>query len=1055
MPSYLNPPQNGVKPSSRFSTLNVFKLKPGSANDAAPPPPPKDPVYASSPNPSINPPSSTFYNKSFFSRSAVSLVPSLSPESISGPATPASPYPPIPSAGFDFGKRPNGFFPGTNGRAAAGSPVPSASGGSLKSFGRGGGDYLPSPSMDGTDSSGSCPNPNVNLDMYLLNSAKSSSYAVGQTTSSMKPKKTVFKLASLAKKNRSKKDLSDAASVAGSISRSVSEQETDRLEGDEGVSLPWNFQHNIHVDEGYIGLPPSWSSALSQVGFNEDEIAAIHARRLAAATGMAPNTNLPNPHTNNLAELPPPPHVSAVSPPTTSTLSSSVLLAPVPRSTSLRKGRDALTIHPPSVYSVATSSGPPSIIGRTSPAPSPKAPSFSMKSFVSGLKNSLTSDSVSMKEGVGSSRRGEDAMSVESEQYVFVDGEQGMGDEPITELYPYDTASISSHHTHASSIRSQVGSFSGQQTPRIPTFPQIQVQRAHSDAGHVSLASSVSRAPSPLAHSISIPLPTPPRGYTYPDPSISLSPSHSSAGLRPGPSSAPPRTPPKRIYHVANPSSGSSDGVSYHEPPPAYVSPKKEVSAPRKEKEGFGVLGALPPPNRPIPPVPTGETMGESSGLSNFSREEDREASMPGTTGLSVDNIHEVFDISSHYSDNVINGGDAEMKAQQVRLSSPTPPLVIDKRLTKLAMLPPRISFHQEGSLEDWTEALFKEIGGKGKRSSVLMGSNSGDAASVKKERRTTIRPMSHLFATGGDASVTASDSLPPEAVVPPSLLDLSFGANLTPGPHAIGTIDAVEEGDEQEQAEEGAPEGDAGEHAVDVDPTTAEEEVKEADGSPVTPSTPVLPDVSVGLNVSSLGKDLDPPASLPPSPPESPRRTSVDSLPPSPPPKPKPKPKPKPAPLAILPPVTLAPPRTNVITGISGKSPVNPLFGAKPQPLPIPIPPSQIRAQLRPPPPKPFHPPPTLPLPPLKRLTSQPNLPPPSPARTPSPSVPSPQRGLKHDSTASQASPSDSRPDSSQTLLPVRVNGDRDSNTSTITVTPATIATAKTEVVRTAVASV
>lgn len=241
-----------------------------------------------------------------------------------------------------------------------------------------------------------------------------------------------------------------------------------------GVSVLASFPH-IHavhkafdipvltrrsLSNRYIGLPPSWSSALSQVGFNEDEIAAIHARRLAAATGMAPNTNLPNPHTNNLAELPPPPHVSAVSPPTTSTLSSSVLLAPVPRSTSLRKGRDALTIHPPSVYSVATSSGPPSIIGRTSPAPSPKAPSFSMKSFVSGLKNSLTSDSVSMKEGVGSSRRGEDAMSVESEQYVFVDGEQGMGDEPITELYPYDTASISSHHTHASSIRSQVGSFS-------------------------------------------------------------------------------------------------------------------------------------------------------------------------------------------------------------------------------------------------------------------------------------------------------------------------------------------------------------------------------------------------------------------------------------------------------------------------------------------------------------------------------------------------------------------------------------------------------------------
>jgi hypothetical protein len=238
----------------------------------------------------------------------------------------------------------------------------------------------------------------------------------------------------------------------------------------------------------------------------------------------------------------------------------------------------------------------------------------------------------------------------------------------------------------------------------------------------------------------------------------------------------------------------------------------------------------------------------------------------------------------------------------------------------------------------------------------------------------------------------------------------------------------------------------------VDADTTTtAEEEVKQVDVL-VAPSTPLLPDDSLGPNVSSLGKDLDPPVSTPPSPLESPRRASIDSLPPTPP----PKPKPKPTPLALSPAIALAPPRMSVITGISTRSPVNSLFGPKPQPLPIPIPLSQIRTQLRPAPPKPPHPPPTLPLPPLKRITSQPNLQPPSTPRSQLPPLPLPHKAFKHEFNASRASPSDSRPNSSQTLLPVRANpGDRDSGLSTITVTPATIATAKTEVVRTAVASV
>ncbi|KAH0834100.1 hypothetical protein J3R83DRAFT_11388 [Lanmaoa asiatica] len=809
-----------------------------------------------------------------------------------------------------------------------------------------------------------------------------------------KPKKGVFKLASLAKRNRSRKDLSDTASASGSVSRSTSVSEhgdaPGKARGDEGISLPWNFQHNIHVDEGYIGLPPSWSAALSQAGFDEDEIAAIHARRRAAATSITTNTKLADTHTTERSASP---HASTVTPPAIPT---STLLHPLPRSTSLGKRRDVPRIHPPSMYSVG--GGPPSMTGGASPAPSPRAPSFSMKSFVSGIKDSLTSDSASTKEG---------ATGEESEQYVFVNGDdpdesgdQGMGDETFIEPYPFDTSSVSSHQTHSSR---------GQQTPRTPTFPQIHVQRTRSDAGHIPFPSSTSRAPSPLAHSTSLPIPTPPRGYSSSNHSSSPSPSHSpaGAGLRPGPASAPPRTPPRRIYHIANASSDSYEGENYTEPPPAYVSPKGEKWATMREKEG-----GPPPPNRPIPPVPTKGILGEPSGVSNHdSREEDQEVSMDITADDIPRTADEVLDISSYYTDITVHGADAEVDpTQQARVLSPIPPL--------------------EGSLEDWSESLFSVIGGKGKRSSVLMGSRGRDATNVKKERRLTIRPMSPLSMTSGSriTSAVASDALSPEPAAP-SLSDVSFGANLALGPHARGVIGAVEEGDEQEQTEEteSGPEEDAGEQ-VDAD------------------------DNGKGGERSGCDADPEPPGSTTPPPPESLHRASIDSLPPSPP----PKPKPKLTPLALPPAVTLAPPRTRVITGVSGKSPVNPLFGAKPQPLPIPIPPSQIRAQLRPAPPKPLHPPPTLPLPPIKRTPSQPDFQLPSPHRSQFTPVPSPQLALKHDSTATHASSSNSRPNSSQTLLPIRASpGDRNSDLSTITVTPATIATAKTEVVRTAIASV
>lgn len=153
------------------------------------------------------------YNRTFFSRSAASLA---SPESASGPATPPSPF--MPNVLAELGKRSNN--------------------GSLRSFNRGR-DYLPSPSVD-TDSSGSCPN---HLGVYLSSNASSSSYTLGQETiSSVKPKKSVFKLANLTKRNKSKKDLSDVASSSGSVGRTASVTESEQAEGDEGISMPWNFQ---------------------------------------------------------------------------------------------------------------------------------------------------------------------------------------------------------------------------------------------------------------------------------------------------------------------------------------------------------------------------------------------------------------------------------------------------------------------------------------------------------------------------------------------------------------------------------------------------------------------------------------------------------------------------------------------------------------------------------------------------------------------------------------------------------------------------------------------
>ncbi|KAF8064011.1 STE/STE20/PAKA protein kinase [Lyophyllum atratum] len=88
---------------------------------------------------------------------------------------------------------------------------------------------------------------------------------------------------------------------------------------DDSISMPWNFQHNIHVDEGFTGLPPSWTTSLAKAGFTEEEIADIQKRR--AGGSRSPGSQY------LFTDRPDSPAYSAANPP--------ILTHPTPRTTSL------------------------------------------------------------------------------------------------------------------------------------------------------------------------------------------------------------------------------------------------------------------------------------------------------------------------------------------------------------------------------------------------------------------------------------------------------------------------------------------------------------------------------------------------------------------------------------------------------------------------------------------------------------------------------------------------------------------------------------------------
>ncbi|KAG1732620.1 uncharacterized protein EDB91DRAFT_1151105 [Suillus paluster] len=572
----------------------------------------------------------------------------------------------------------------------------------------------------------------------------------------LKPKRNIFKFSSMGKRlNRS--------------TRNLVELDPAEPQEDEGISTPWNFQHNIHVDEGFVGLPPSWSAALSQAGFTDDEIISIHARRTAAHG--TPTSQ----HSNSRPDSP-----------------ISLLHYPAPRTSSLANA------------ALAARSSNSTLQANTSPT----ASSFN---FPPSRQASYTGTTSSHTTSVA------EADTVDT-QYVFVNGS---GHESMIDPYPLDTQSVSTHH-------------SGSTNHTTP--PQI--ARAHSDTGHVP-ARVNPHVPSPLVHSHSLP-PHLPLGLLTP---------HGT-----------PRTPPRRVLHVANASDES--------PPPAYHSPVRSS-------------GFLP------------EKAGISSGSGTKTALDECGHVRDNGDGDSILDISAAADTtsSSLYADLSLPLPITDVDPALLnRHLSPTPPLVIDKRPMKANALPPRLSFHLSADLGlgDWGAGLLggieedesesgsriasarknasasslrnTHITDRGEGSSSLLPgfslSSSRPSRSPSTSSRTPSTPTSSKSHSPTTSASTPSTSPSPSAPSPPpsepldpsmlspTLPDVSFGANITLGaplrvmvprnalPTPTRNVFRTPKRDLPPTPHE----------------TNAEDNRKKDDHNPV------LLDVSLGPNVSSLG---------------------------------------------------------------------------------------------------------------------------------------------------------------------------------------------------------
>ncbi|KAJ2915100.1 hypothetical protein MD484_g5300, partial [Candolleomyces efflorescens] len=119
---------------------------------------------------------------------------------------------------------------------------------------------------------------------------------------------------------------------------------------DENISMPWNFQHNIHVDDSLSGLPPSWTTSLAAHGFTEEDIALLLARRAESRSPGTQNLFNLRPNSPTIAH----PYQSNGAP----SAQGPLVANPAPRTTSLPRQYSDASLRS-GTRSISTSQRPP------------------------------------------------------------------------------------------------------------------------------------------------------------------------------------------------------------------------------------------------------------------------------------------------------------------------------------------------------------------------------------------------------------------------------------------------------------------------------------------------------------------------------------------------------------------------------------------------------------------------------------------------------------------------------------------------------------------------
>ncbi|KAG6836983.1 hypothetical protein H0H93_016936 [Arthromyces matolae] len=476
--------------------------------------------------------------------------------------------------------------------------------------------------------------------------------------------------------------------------------------------MPWNFQHNIHVDEGYMGLPPSWSLSLAKAGFSEEEIAEIQSRRSAGSR---------SPGSTYLYTARP---ASPAYTPAATVSNTPILTNPLPRSTSLARGQhgqgQSQMPSPPPMHPPIPSVG--------SPIPMPPTPI--MSPYPHQLQSHHHHPSIA---SLASSARSH-ATSTSVSSFIQEAPTQKPSTPPRTRPFLVNndlkTSSPPSYNSPGRGINVKVtisGSGQGENTiekkpiprkqPPSPPMPPLDQPSSFSQTTpqpqryrHTRTISSTSTIPPPQPPPSSPPPPPPPiisqqRTPASPSPrptppSSAGPPATRSAGLTPPPTSA-----------ISTTSSSSSNPLSP-------VSPS-QFPVPPSYSHGF-------PNQLPTPPLSKPSSHTPDSGPST----------PPNSSQFTNSNI--VPNIPSPESN--FNHSSSPSQFTPSITSTPT-----TKRLTAL---PPRLSLHKSKDSTDlasWGEALLSGM------SMVSEGLSTGSWDGPEEGKGTFARKQEAAMGGGGE----------------------------------------------------------------------------------------------------------------------------------------------------------------------------------------------------------------------------------------------------------------------------------------------------------------